>query len=645
MIAHRKDQTALLFKTLLSLIVGGVVAFFILHGIYHSITDKLETSLFNDKNRIHLGTHVIYDLVSIEADFYKTMTVFNRKGQEHISRQILNSVKDLKQVLAVVEDGGIYEHKISLNIAEQRSVTERVSYRPVHVDEYVVEILVLRTLLADIEMLTRENQALLDKRQATLAGESLHEIKLNAGRFTFFFYNLQAKFERMQEYANKLYYDSLKHSEKVQNEIEKRKKQYTFLATALSALFVIILFLLSFKITRRIHHRNRQLLESEAILKTVANHTHAWEYWIDPQGNFIYCSPSCEQLTGYLVDDFMADPELMHRIVCQKEKAMFRTHAAADDKNVCSFDFCIITAKKEERWCSHTCLAIYDQDGKYMGRRGSNFDITARKLAETELQNARASLEEIVEKRTAQLKQAQQQLIQSEKLSAIGSLSASIAHEFNNPLCGVRNVMERMNRKNTFNDTDQNLVTLALDECDRMKRLIHDLQSFNRPTNNLRKEIDLHQVIEAILSLIEKELKIKRISIVKEYSDLVPAISVVEDQLKQVLLNIIKNAGEAIGEAGGVVTISTSQKDKSVLIKIHDSGCGIKEELKEHIFEPFFTTKSAVKGTGLGLSVSYGIIKSHGGDIRVESEPGQGTSFTITLPVKCDMPVVREQIL
>lgn len=232
------------------------------------------------------------------------------------------------------------------------------------------------------------------------------------------------------------------------------------------------------------------------------------------------------------------------------------------------------------------------------------------------------------------LLETQKQLRQAEKLSAIGTLSGSIAHEFNNPLCGVRNVMERINRNNNFNAADQNLITLALDECERMKRLIQDLQSFNRPTNNLREKIDLHRIIETILFFMKTEWKIKQISIVKEYSDAIPAIYAVEDQLKQVLLNVIKNAGEAIRESEGVVTISTSQKGQSVLIKIHDSGSGIKEELKAHIFEPFFTTKSAVKGTGLGLSVSYGIIQSHGGDIRVESEPGKGTSFTISLPIE-----------
>ncbi len=274
------------------------------------------------------------------------------------------------------------------------------------------------------------------------------------------------------------------------------------------------------------------------------------------------------------------------------------------------------------------------KDGKLQGFLSIIHDISERKRAELELQKAHNELEKRVEKRTAELKSTYNQLLHTEKLSAVGKLSASIAHEFNNPLFGIRNVLGGIKRRASLDEDDAELVDMALQECDRIKYLIQDLQDLNRPTSGIMAPADVHKAIDNVLLLVKNEFAKKKIRAEKHYDPNLPKILAVSDQIKQVLLNLIRNGGDAIQNDGGTVTITTELLDENmVAIHIHDSGVGIKPEDKDQIFEPFFTTKKDVKDTGLGLSVSYGIIKRHKGKIEVESQVGQGSTFTIILPI------------
>ncbi|MCA1766496.1 MAG: response regulator receiver protein, partial [Desulfobulbaceae bacterium] len=175
----------------------------------------------------------------------------------------------------------------------------------------------------------------------------------------------------------------------------------------------------------------------------------------------------------------------------------------------------------------------------------------------------------------------------------------------------------------------------ALEECDRIKRLIKDLQDFNRPSSGVVAPLDIHQAIDSVLSLTHKALQNKNIEVAKDYSPNMVEIHGVYDQLKQVILNLINNAVDAIPESGGWIEISTEVLfDKVIVVEIADSGAGIDSEEAKQIFEPFFSTKEAVKGTGLGLSVCYGIVTRHGGNIFFKSEPENGSIFTVILPIE-----------
>ena len=266
-------------------------------------------------------------------------------------------------------------------------------------------------------------------------------------------------------------------------------------------------------------------------------------------------------------------------------------------------------------------------------------DITEKKKTEEELVEHRHHLEKLVMQRTADLESTHLQLLHAEKLSATGKMAASMAHEFNNPIFGIRNVLEKIMRRVQMDDNNKRFVKLAIEECDRVAMLIRKILDFHSPSADEKEWMDVHESIDDMTLLIQKKFTMRNIDLVKEYAVDMPLIEAVPDQFMQVILNIIQNAEESIPEGGGRVSVTTSVADGYAHIKIKDTGIGISTLVMNKIFDPFFTTKPSVKGTGLGLSVTYGIIKKHNGAILVDSLPGRGTTFTILLPVKQDNPV------
>lgn len=265
-------------------------------------------------------------------------------------------------------------------------------------------------------------------------------------------------------------------------------------------------------------------------------------------------------------------------------------------------------------------------------------DITQKKKIEEELSLHRHHLEELVMQRTADLESTHLQLLHAEKLSATGKMAASMAHEFNNPIYGIRNVLEKIMRRVQMEANNQRFVQLAIQECDRVTMLIRKILDFHSPSSDEKEWIDIHESIEDMILLVRARFKLRGIHLVKKYAADLPRIEAVPDQFKQVILNILRNAEEAIPESGGRVTIFTSFADGMARVQVKDTGTGIPSQVMKNIFDPFFTTKPSVKGTGLGLSVTYGIVKKHGGEILVDSLPEQGATFTILLPVTQEKP-------
>jgi len=224
----------------------------------------------------------------------------------------------------------------------------------------------------------------------------------------------------------------------------------------------------------------------------------------------------------------------------------------------------------------------------------------------------------------------QQQLLTSEKLASLGLLSAGVAHEINTPLTGISSYIQMLQKKLTDTHYAQILEKVEA-QTDRVAKIIKNLLTFARsPSEAAFQRVDLKQSLEEILSLIDYKLKNMKIRLVLEL-DPVPPVYAQGERLQQVFINIILNALDAM-PGGGELRIGLKAAGGAAVVRISDTGTGIKPEHRSRIFDPFFTTKGVGKGTGLGLSISYAIVKEHDGRIDVQSEAGRGSTFTITLP-------------
>jgi PAS domain S-box-containing protein len=321
------------------------------------------------------------------------------------------------------------------------------------------------------------------------------------------------------------------------------------------------------------------------------------------------------------------------------------------------------------RWLYFTAAPIFDAKGQRIGAVETLQDVTARHLAEQTLRDHQVKLEEQVIERSSQLDQANEQLMQSEKLASIGQLAAGVAHEINNPIgyvhsnigtlqnyiddlfgmldlyqqaeplissaeqaAAVKNMRQQIDLEFLKEDIPM-LMNESREGITRVKKIVQDLKDFSHVDSTLEWQwANLHHGIDSTLNVVNNEIKYKA-DVVKEYGEL-PDIECLPSQLNQVFMNLMVNAAHAMGDERGRITVRTGCAGDSVWLEFADNGSGIPEAIQAKIFDPFFTTKPVGKGTGLGLSLSYGIIQKHGGTIEVKSKQGEGTVFRIVLPIK-----------
>jgi len=245
------------------------------------------------------------------------------------------------------------------------------------------------------------------------------------------------------------------------------------------------------------------------------------------------------------------------------------------------------------------------------------------------LQSYAQNLETMVDDRTRELRSTQAQLIQSEKLAALGRLAAGIAHEVNNPLQPVLNCLEdALEDLREGRAVEPEGLRVAEIEVQRIKSIVSRLLDFSRPSTSETVPISLPSVLREVLLLVKKELERKQITLRTDLRE-TPCVMGSPTQLKQVALNLVLNAMQAM-PGGGEIALSVQPEGQGVSLVVQDSGVGMDEATMSRIFEPFYSTKG--DGTGLGLAVTYGIVQGHGGTIRAESAPGTGSKFVIWLP-------------
>ena len=303
--------------------------------------------------------------------------------------------------------------------------------------------------------------------------------------------------------------------------------------------------------------------------------------------------------------------------------------------------------------------AYYDLSRKYKETQSSLSNM-----------NKESGFQEELDKVYHQLEDAQAMVLHAEKMSSLGQLTAGIAHEINNPVNfvanGINTLKENFEQVNVFienyrkvceqetledikkyykilrsDDREYNGIISSVEESlddveygtTRITEIVNGLRIFSRQDESEIKEAHIHDVIDNALLILKPKYK-KKAKVLKEYDHSMQTIKCLPGQLNQALVNLIGNAADAIAFKGTITISTVNLPDENIEIHIKDDGKGMPEDVVKKIFDPFFTTKAVGKGTGLGLSITYGIIEKHGGTVKVQSEEGKGTTFTVTIPKK-----------
>ncbi|WP_338758759.1 ATP-binding protein [Massilia sp. METH4] len=397
-------------------------------------------------------------------------------------------------------------------------------------------------------------------------------------------------------------------------------------------------------------------------LQYLIDNTPALIYSTVPSGDFkmTFVSNNAFNMLGYRPEEMLADPNFWFDHIHPDDKPRIVASLAqvfTEGQRVYEYRF--RCANGRYLWMHDTLRLIRDEAGRPLEVIGALTDITDRKAMEEALTAKGVEQQQLIGK----LREAHEQLLQSEKMASIGQLAAGIAHEINNPIAFVNSNMgalqgyvatllglidaydeaiaghpELVARLAPVREAAEldflrgdvpDLVQESIEGLRRVKEIVQALREFSHVGETEWQMADLHRGLDSTLNIVANELKYK-VRIVKEYGNL-PPVECRASQLNQVFMNLLVNAGQAIA-GQGVIRIRTGAQEGWVWIEISDTGAGIAPEHLTRIFEPFFTTKPVGSGTGLGLSLSYGIVSRHGGRIDVRSQPGEGTTFTVWLP-------------
>jgi PAS domain S-box-containing protein len=467
----------------------------------------------------------------------------------------------------------------------------------------------------------------------------------------------------------------LKHMEEIRalnRQLEKRNRQLQKLATDLK------------QIALAEHNARSAQRESEARLRLLLESSGEGVYGVDLAGRCTFINTAAAAMLGCRPDETLG-----------RDMHVF-THYKRNDGSPYPAEECpVLRVLATGEGCRVDREVLWRNDGSAFSAEYSAYpirdgqvikgavvtftDITRRRQAEEQLHVQNALLQQTARsEREAHeaLKKAQSQLVQSEKLAALGQMVAGVAHEINNPLAFVINnlavlqrdarslrdllvlyqqagacleehqptlalsvgaLAERIDLDYTL-DNLEGLIGRSRDGLKRIEQIVRDLRDFARLDDSDLQEVNLNTGIESTIHILRAQGRRQEVELIMDAAAL-PVVCCYPAKINQVVLNLVANAIDAC-PPGGRVTVGTRPAPHGVHIHVRDTGCGIDPAIRDKIFDPFFTTKPPGKGTGLGLSISYQIIRDHGGTIQVQSYPGQGTCFTITLPLK---PVPQDQ--
>ncbi len=353
----------------------------------------------------------------------------------------------------------------------------------------------------------------------------------------------------------------------------------------------------------KVKERTREIEETKQYLENLLENANDVIYTLDTDQRFTYVNSKVE-IWGYRKEDLIGRPYLS---LLSKRHRGRRLKSTLDIGAKQVYEVEVMSRTGEARAVMVSVSPLCDPEGGILGVLGIARDVTETKKLEQQIQN-------------------------SEKLASVGKLAAGVAHEINNPLGGILNCLYNLRKRTVSPARQEEYLASMEDGLRRVQKIVRQLLDFSQQHDPEFSSTDINAVVERVLVLTNHALLANQIRLDKQLPPDLPELMVDRHMMEQVLMNLILNAVQAI-KGSGTITIRTRVVEGTCQIDVEDTGCGIPPNVLPRIFDPFFTTKGTGEGTGLGLSVSLGIVERHGGQIRVDSEVGKGTVFTVCLPL------------
>ncbi len=372
----------------------------------------------------------------------------------------------------------------------------------------------------------------------------------------------------------------------------------------------------------------KALREAEFCYRTVADFTHDWEYWLTPEQKLLYCSPSCQRITGYFAQEFTADPGLLTKIVHPEDRDLWKAHLRESPHLQAHplIEFRIVRKDGGVRWIEHVGQPVLLEDREFRGIRGSNRDITRRKEMEWEGERLRRQLSKV------------------SRMTTAGHFAVSLAHELNQPLatihCNARAALEFLAPEKTDLDEVREALGEIQADSKRASQIVQNLRAMLGRVDLERELVDLNVITLETLALFHNPLLLHRVVLGLDLDSTLPKVVASKTAIQQVVLNLLSNAVEAMASSEGgkrELRISSGHgRPGFVCLHVRDSGPGLADSQLRAPFQPFFTTKP--DGMGMGLVISRSILEAHGGQLRLGNHPEGGAEFSLELPLPDTKP-------